>query len=479
MSNRLVPYGRFLGLDTTTAVENMNERYLSTCANAYVDFRGQIVKGPGANLVEQSPASGGVVAIAHFGLDDLAYFYKDGANISARSTTGRSLSAAFSGLTIIPDFTGFTGKLVANVKDQQAVVYDGTAFARNASIPQGGCNTTVLNRLVVSDLSSNDTLVKASKLDNLSDFTTGAGSTDGIEIDIKNQLTNKDKVRGLGNLEGDKVAIFCQNETLVYSANTNATLWTIVRDFRVPIGTIGRNTIQPVGVDLFFSSKFGVHSLRRAASGLTLETIQLSRIVASLYQDLVHAMPEGSEPFAVWNPNLGQYTLFFPTNTDPVRLVFTYEPFTGKQASFQSWSQSSNDALACASYYAGSLRCGSNTGGVYDGEDTDASVSMQVKTPILWQGVPTFRKQYRRLFVRASGSAQFMVKAYNEEGRLLQTTTHQPAPPTTFDQTIPSRAPERPISIPFVHKCYGVQLEFLCAVSGTLKLLDFALAVEG
>lgn len=480
MVKRLVPYGRFLGLDSITAVDNMNERYLEVLTNAYIDFRGQIIKGPGSKLIEASPSGGKVKAVQHFGAQDAVYFYEDNGFLSARTTTGRSFTQAFSGVNQPIMFTQFAGKMVASVKDQDALTYDGVSFIRNSNIPKGGCNATVLNRLCIADLSANTTQFQLSKLDNISDFgvTTPAASSDGGTFDIRNQLSGRDEIRGLGNLEGDKLAVYCRNETLVYSGNSQIANWVIVRDFRVPVGTIGRNTVRAVGTDNFFCSAFGIHALRRAASGLTLETIQLSRVVQDLYRDLVAAIPDGQEPSAVWNGNIGQYTVFFPTSSSPVRLVLTYDPLAVK-GGFSSWSYATNDGSSCGSFFAGQLLNGSADGEVFNGEQKDAAVDMRVKTPILWQGAPTRQKQYKRLYVRVSGTAQFTVNVYNENDQLLQSSTHQPNPPATFDKDVPFKSPERPISIPCEHKGYGIRVEFICTNSGTLKILDFAVDVEG
>ena len=86
----------------------------------------------------------------------------------------------------------------------------------------------------------------------------------------------------------------------------------------MPIGIFGRNTAVNVGTDVFFCSRFGIHSLRRAASGLTLETIMLSREIQDAFQDAVGRCPatgERQEPHAVWDGEIGQYHVFFPRDT--------------------------------------------------------------------------------------------------------------------------------------------------------------------
>lgn len=479
MAIRNFPYGRWIGLDTTNTADNMSDRYLVTLTNAHVDIRGQIVKGPGTSIIEAVPGGGEVISLQHHHHDDTVLYYRNGADIDALATgTDLTLAAAFTGSTARVDTVQFAGKQVVVSKGQTPVVYDpSTGFAQDAGIPSGGVVTTVLNRLVVADL-PNETELQIGKLNTINDFVVPGSPTSvsPLTIDILNQLTGVDSIRGLGNFEGDKLAIFCQNETLVYAASEDRSNWTIVRDFRVPFGTIGRGSIQRVGNDIFFCSAHGLHSLRRSINGLTLETILFSRLVQDLYTDLRDAMPSEGEPTASWNPNLGLFTIYFPTTTSWVRMVFHYDP-QSVRGGFQGWSYADNDGLSAASYFGGDFRTAGN-GYIRNGGDPAAAVNMTVRTPTLYQGAPHKEKSYKRLYVRASGEAQFDVNAYDENGRLLQSTTHQPFPPTPWNTGIPTVAPERPVSIPFNHRAYGVSVEIVSTGEGELKILDMAIDVK-
>lgn len=480
MARRLFAYGQFIGLDTVTAAEVMSEKFMVRLANAYVDFRGQLNKAPGRSLLAGQP--GPAISVQHYGAADALLATADGGSLTLRSTTGLSLPTAFSGSYQTIDYTQFGGRLVAQVKGQPAITYDGISFNQNDNIPQGGTNATLINRMVVGDLEASGTELKLSAIDDINSWAPATGADKPGIIDIKNQLTSQDAMRGLGVLEGDKLAIFCQNETLLYAANTDIDQWQIIRDFRVPIGCIGRRTIKPVGVDLFFCSQFGVHSLRRAISGLTLETITLSAPVRDLYEQLVDNIPTGREPHAAWNPNLGQYQILFPRSGDKWdRLTYTYEP--AARGKHRSWSFTEDDKLTDLSYFAGDF-----LGATYDqgGAQADAAgeaVDMDILSPVLWQGAPNRVKRYRRMLVRATGSARFQIKVYDQDGKLLQTSVHQPNPGSTFRasstaDTVPARSPERPIDIPCRHRARGLQVQFLCDEPGTLKILDYALEVD-
>ena len=72
MARRLFPYSRFVGLDTVTSPTNMSERYFVEMEHAHVDFRGQIVKGPGVS--NNSANSFHHYNIKHYGADDIVLY---------------------------------------------------------------------------------------------------------------------------------------------------------------------------------------------------------------------------------------------------------------------------------------------------------------------------------------------------------------------------------------------------------------------
>jgi hypothetical protein len=475
---RIFAYGKLIGLDAVTAPQNMNERLLARVQGAHVDFRGQINKHY-ASKPYASGATSGVISVEHYGPDSVVYAHRNGADIDLRSTTGVTKPSVYAGATYkLIDYTQFLDKLLVVSKDEVAQSWNGTAFADESAIPEGGCTTTIRNRLVVADIPSANTEVHVSKTD-LINFTTGSAADDGAIINIRNQLTSKDRIVGLGNYEGDKLAIFCQNETLLYATDKDINNWQIVRDFRVPIGCIGRRTIKNVGTDLFFASPFGVHSIRRAANGVTLETVTFSRVVQDIYDSLVAGLPAGREPHAVWNPSLGHYILMFPKADDKwASMTFTYEPALGR-GTHQSWNYDETNVWADASYFAGNLVFASPGFGLREENTLDPTAfatNFSVMTPVLWQGAPHKKKDYKRLMIRMSGPAELQIRVYDERGNLRQTTTIQPYPPGGSPS--PANIEFPPIDLPCIHKMKGIQLEFLSFDDLELKIVDFALVVN-
>jgi len=404
----------------------MSERFLVQLENAYVDFRGQIVRGPilemplTAATGRTGPYLYPTFQIAHYGPEDFVQYWLRVTNSGTIHATNYLSTITQNNMftsdvlltpprVISPISTvNFDQKQFAFMAGHDPYYYDGTAFFNAATAtanqystlttyPKGGMAVNILNRLVVAGLPGKETEIHVSVQDSFTDWRTNTSTggttpnqTDGAIIDVKNQFTSKDTIQGLAVLEGDKLVVFGQNETLVYLADTNINLWEIARDFRVPIGLFGRNTAVNVGTDVFFCSRFGIHSLKRAASGLTLETKTFTREVEDLYQQMVRLTPtftdiyrdyvNGSgiggqpfnEPHAVWDASLGQYHVFFPQqdydidDTDSsytARLTMTYDPEAGRSGHLSfSYRRSkgldytntddSKQAEFCASYFA-------------------------------------------------------------------------------------------------------------------------------
>ena len=507
MARKLFSYNRFLGLDTVTSPSNMSERFLVDLSDAYIDFRGQIIKGPSISKLSGNTEKH--YNIRHYGSGDLVRYILNGSNIDIKSNSVTQSTGFNSGTASITPIStvNFDQKQFAFMSGHNPFHFNGSAFTTVSgfgstnfsslgSYPKGGFAVNILNRLVVAGIPSRDTEIHVSEQDSFVNWRTNTSSgttpnqTDGVIIDVKNQFTSRDTIQGLSVLEGDKLVIFGQNETLVFLADTNINLWEIARDFRVPIGIFGRNTAVNVGTDVFFCSRFGVHSLKRASSGLTLETVTFTREIQDLYQSLVDNVPTtGSftEPHAVWDGEIGQYHVFFPQNTagtNFTKLTFTYDPSAGRSGHL-SFGNTTGHNGTCGSYFArpdtssgvSALQMGT-TSGYGDGQSLTQSNSMSVRTPLLSQGSPDTYKHYKRLIIRAVGTADFVVTIFDSENNQLQQTTVRPENDGFATTTGISGDSTRPIDLPIPHRSKSISVQLSCTATGALKILDFALVVD-
>jgi len=560
MPRKLFSYNKFIGLDTVTSVSNMSERFLAELISAYVDFRGQIVIGPAIWKAVSSLNTMHGFAIKHFGPNDWVHYYLGGntsvlayskvTGVSSSTTIFNVSNAAISEISLV----NFDQKQFAFMSGHDPYYYDGTSFVTVSGFgtiqystlgvyPKGGHAVNILNRLVVAGIPGKPTELHVSEQGSFTDWrtntTTGStpNPTDGAIIDLKNQFSGEDTIQGLAVLEGDKLVVFGQNETLVYLTDTNINLWEIARDFRVPIGIFGRNTAVNVGTDVFFCSRFGIHSLKRAASGLTLETKTFTREVQDLFLSFVEKTKDANAPYlitgprAVFDGTLGQYRVFFPqeiVNSEQTfaELRFTYDPEAGRSGhlSFSTagrvfpLSGTGNSQVASyGSYYAREIpyinststilgyrtqitgatdnrssapllltsRQGVGDGGVLEFPQNNndfMNPSWRIRTPLLSQGSPDTYKYYKRLIIRAVGTADFEVKIYDSDGNELQSTTVRPESDGFSSTTGISDTETRPINIPIPHRSKSISILFQSSTNvsgiGTLKILDFALVVD-
>ena len=234
----------------------------------------------------------------------------------------------------------------------------------------------------------------------------------------------------------------------------------------------------------------------------------LSREIQDKFQEAVQSCPttgERQEPHAVWDGEIGQYHVFFPrdfttptgTNETFDRLTFTYEPGVGR-GGFRSFSFSPLTNISCASFFArpdtsaqiSALQVGTWGNGTGDGQDLTrgskpAQADMSIRTPLLSLNTPDQYKMFKRLIVRAVGTADFTITVFDQDNNNLQSTTVRPEADSFASTAGISGDQTRPIDIPIPHRAKAISLQFSTtssssgySVVGDLRILDFALVVD-
>ena len=182
MPRKLFSYNRFIGLDSVTSPSNMSERFLTELKGGYVDFRGQILRGPILEYaLDQSASPKHFIDeehynIKHYGANDFCRYIFDrpignpqvGVNILSDSVTQTSAfsqsNAAISPISLV----NFDQKQFAFMSGHDPYYYNGTAFTNAAtgssnqysslaSYPKGGMAVNILNRLVVAGIPGRET----------------------------------------------------------------------------------------------------------------------------------------------------------------------------------------------------------------------------------------------------------------------------------------------------------------------------------
>ena len=135
MARRLFPFNRFIGLDTVTSPTNMSERFFVDLDGAYVDFRGQIVRGPGVDNTGQGTTK--IYNIAHFGSEYIVEYEYDGTDVDIRSPNNVIFNGAFTASTadITPiSIVNFDQKQFSFMEGHVPKYWDGMASVRIAQI---------------------------------------------------------------------------------------------------------------------------------------------------------------------------------------------------------------------------------------------------------------------------------------------------------------------------------------------------------
>ena len=92
---------------------------------------------------------------------------------------------------------------------------------------------------------------------------------------------------------------------------------------------------------------------------------------------------------------------------------------------------------------------------------------------------------FKRLIIRAVGTADFTVTVFDQDNNNLQSTTVRPEADSFASTTGISGDQTRPIDIPIPHRAKAISLKFSTtssssgySVVGDLRILDFALVVD-
>ena len=110
---------------------------------------------------------------------------------------------------------------------------------------------------------------------------------------------------------------------------------------------------------------------------------------------------------------------------------------------------------------------------------------MSIRTPLLSLNTPDQYKMFKRLIIRAVGTADFTVTVFDQDNNNLQSTTVRPEADSFASTAGISGDQTRPIDIPIPHRAKAISLQFSTtssssgySVVGDLRILDFALVVD-
>ena len=479
---KVYPYEDFQGIDASRdvgALDTGQKQHMVEIKDGFADWRGTLVRDPGAE--QRAAGNKYIKRVDFFGRDLAVWAQVDGGGTTLRSERDHLKEEVYPQSAVVTS-TVYNNKVVFASRDYGMYQYNGFNWKviEANSDPRPAYIASVQRRLAVAGMPGKRTIVDFSRVDNEEVFTDdedeGAQQvTKAADIDVGNIIGTADEIKGLGVFENSRLAVFTNDQTLVYQLHPDFTQWQIDDKANIKVGCISHNTITQAGADLLFCSRDGIHSLRRSeTNGITIYTVPMSNKIDLTYRALLRNVSNLETISAFYDQDEGQYHVFFPFSDQITkRLTLSLNPMQGGES---KWS--SGEFL--------NATCGGQTligtpGGVWERkriEDvTTHSPEMVVTTPILWQGAINDTKESYSFILQATGRGELQVEAFDERGRYLSAIQFL-IEGGGADDKFPDVPLQRQYERKFEHRYRGVQFRFTTKGKGLLKIIGFAVQVR-
>jgi hypothetical protein len=491
-------YEEFMGLDVSRdryALDTGQKQHLVRMEGGYCDPRGTIIRDHG--VFKRGSENQPIEHIAFYGRDLACYVRRDGGGLSlcAENSGQLLVDPEVFPVSSVVSSTVFNGKVLFASADQPMRVFDGVKFTNNTSEldPRAAYVTAVQRRLAIAGIPGRPTEIWLSRVDNENvmpeDDKNNKEVTRAAFIDIRNIIATADEVKGLGVFETNRLAIFTNDQVVIYAIDPSYERWGLDDKANVRIGTISHNTIRQAGTDLIFCSRVGVHSLKRSdANGTTIYSVPMSTKVEDMYRRFVNGVERPEQINAVFDQDNQQYHVFFPQAGGVIsyRLTLTLNPFEDGE---HKWSTSAFLNARCGAQLGGVTLFGTH-GGVYQiaqkYQYSDPSIHKKLgiiqpdfvaETPVLWHGTLTENKHTASLVLQATGQGEIIIEAFDEKNRSLWAKTVA-LDEEGVDGNFSAVALPEQYEIPFEHQYRGVWLRFTGKSKGIIKIIGFAVIVR-
>lgn len=486
VNTKVYPYEDFQGIDASRdkgALDTGQKQHLVDIRDGYADWRGTLVRDPGAR--PRTEGNKYIKRVAFFGRDLAVWAQLDGGGTTLKSERNHLVEEVYPRSSVVTS-TVYNDKVIFASRDWPMYQYDGFKWEQISanSDPRPAYIVAVQRRLAIAGMPGKRTIIDFSRVDDESVFTydedpTAQQVTKAADIDVGNVIGTADEIKGLGVFENSRLAVFTNDQTLVYQLHPDYSQWQIDDKANIKVGTISHNTICQAGADLLFCSRDGVHSLRRSeTNGVTIYTIPMSNKIDLIYRRLLRQVDDAEKINAIYDQDEGQYHIFFPVSSQLTkRLTLSIAPNQGGES---KWSSGEFLNATCAAQLGGVILLGT-PGGIWQRsqveDEEEFSPEMVVDTPILWQGAINDIKESYSFILQATGKGELQVEAFDERGRYLSSMQF-----LIEDGGAVNKFPDVPLSRQyqrkFEHRYRGVQFRFTTRGKGLLKIIGFAVTVR-
>ena len=427
-SNESTYYG-FRGIDRShdiTAMETKEGQHFFNLENCNIDYRGQLKRDPAYYLYTKATRYP-VTAIRFYSREGLVFAEEDSSSVNLVSDRGDRVDEAYMKGAVVHIAT-FEGKSQIFSTNSPIRTFDGFDFriATTAATPAFG--VPIQRRLCIAGFPNEPTTMQFSRVDEPNIFVAEEQDTTSNArasfINISGLIGTADAITGLGTFEANRLAVFTNDQTLVYIIDPDLEQWQLDSRANLRVGCIAHGTVVNAGSDLLFCSRRGIHSIMRSEqNGITIAEASLSDEIEPLYQELVKTTPDQSSIKAVYDSDTQTYHIFFPRRGG----VLTKKLSMNFRQGYEAVNFQLGDTLypRCGDFLGGRLMVGTSDG-VYETLDRSFEVDtglsdlrrtqMKAETPVLWLGDFMATKRSHTFIIQASGKGRFFVDAFDEEG---------------------------------------------------------------
>ena len=262
VSVKVYPYEDFMGIDASRdkgALDTGQKQHMVEIKDGFADWRGTLVRDPGAK--QRTEGNKYIKNIQFFGRDLAVWAQIDGGGTSLKSERDHIREEVYPRAAVVTS-TNYNNKVVFASRDYGMYQYDGFAWRaiESNSDPRPAYIVSIQRRLAIAGMPGKRTIIDFSRVDDEEVFTDDEDDnatqvTKAADIDIGNIIGTADEIKGLGVFENSRLAVFTNDQTLVYQLHPDYTQWQIDDKANIKIGTISHNSIVQAGADLLFCSR--------------------------------------------------------------------------------------------------------------------------------------------------------------------------------------------------------------------------------
>lgn len=490
IARELFVYGGFMGMDRSRHVASMDtgeNQYLWTVNNAFADWQGNLSRMGQFRPRFVSPRKL-IEHVAFYAPNRLAWAQRDGTKITLSADNGVYKPDAYDASSIVTSAL-FNRKLVVAADNSPMYIYDGLKWQQHPSENDGHPSflATVSTRLVMAGMPGARSEIWFSRADDHEvmpddESETEVRVTRAAKINIANVLGRAEEIRGIGRLENDRLCVFGEDQVLVYKITSDLNEWGLEDRTAIQVGTVAHNSIVNAGNQVIFAARDGIYTVSRSAqNGITINSLNLSPRVTTLYRSLIAQMKNPQRLSACFDRDTMQYHLFFPITDDISQaLTLTISPVSDIENKFSTFDFF---APRCGASVGGTTSFGTSKG-IYDlrwwSDEADREAftpPLYIKTPILWLGPSDTQKATSTFSLQARGKGYVILDIKDDEDRPLQSFRFK-LDADEADDNFPDLPLFQQHVRKFEHRIRGVQVEIYAEGDGLCQINAFAFRIR-